>query len=96
MTAGQSRAIASLVSVLLLCLSVLSGQAQNVPPTNVAGIPVNYDEARVGTYTLPDPLVLAMERKCAMPIPGTRNGGQRSCACLKRISSVTVLPGPVT
>src|SRR5678815_5939479 len=26
------------------------------PPTVVAGIPVNYDEAKVGTYTLPDPL----------------------------------------
>jgi hypothetical protein len=25
----------------------------------VAGIPVNYDEAKVGTYTLPDPLLLA-------------------------------------
>jgi len=29
------------------------------PPTNVAGIPVNYDEALAGNYTLPDPLVLA-------------------------------------
>ena len=29
------------------------------PPAVVAGIPVNYDEAKVGTYTLPDPLVLA-------------------------------------
>jgi hypothetical protein len=27
--------------------------------TPVAGIPVNYDESRVGTYQLPDPLVLA-------------------------------------
>ena len=27
------------------------------PPAVVAGIPVNYDEAKVGTYTLPDPLV---------------------------------------
>jgi len=27
-------------------------------PANVAGIPVNYDEAKVGTYTLADPLVL--------------------------------------
>ena len=27
-------------------------------PTVVAGIPVNYDEAKVGTYTLPDPLRL--------------------------------------
>lgn len=28
------------------------------PPTVVAGIPVNYDESKVGTYTLPDPLKL--------------------------------------
>ena len=27
-------------------------------PDVVAGIPVNYDEAKVGTYTLPDPLKL--------------------------------------
>src|ERR1035438_10763086 len=34
-------------------------QADKPPAAVVAGIPVNYDEARVGTYTLPDPLVLA-------------------------------------
>src|SRR5580704_15977521 len=34
-------------------------QGVKPPPTEVAGIPVNYDEAKVGTYTLPDPLVLA-------------------------------------
>src|SRR3954462_6342468 len=28
--------------------------AQNPPPSVVAGIPVNYDEALVGTYKLPD------------------------------------------
>jgi len=28
------------------------------PPSVVAGIPVNYDEAKVGTYTLTDPLVM--------------------------------------
>ena len=31
--------------------------AQPAPPAIVAGIPVNYDESKVGTYTLPDPLV---------------------------------------
>ena len=31
--------------------------AQQAPPAVVAGIPVNYDESKVGTYTLPDPLV---------------------------------------
>jgi hypothetical protein len=34
-------------------------QPDKAPPSEVAGIPVNYDEAKVGTYTLPDPLVLA-------------------------------------
>ena len=29
------------------------------PPSVVAGIPVNYDEALTGTYKLPDPLVMA-------------------------------------
>src|SRR5262245_1181832 len=48
--------------ILMLLLSLAIGQTQNAPPTNVAGIPVNYDEARVGTYTLPDPLVLANKR----------------------------------
>jgi hypothetical protein len=34
-----------------------SAPAQPAPPAVVAGIPVNYDESKVGTYTLPDPLV---------------------------------------
>ena len=32
--------------------------AAKASPTVVAGIPVNYDEAKVGTYTLPDALML--------------------------------------
>ena len=48
----------------LLGSLALTLQAQAPPPTPkpapnvVAGIPVNYDEAKVGTYTLPDPLKL--------------------------------------
>ena len=50
---------ASLATALVLSISVASQQTQNAPPKEVAGIPVNYDETKVGTYTLPDPLVLA-------------------------------------
>ena len=48
----------------LIIGSTLTLQAQTPPPTPkpspdvVAGIPVNYDEAKVGTYSLPDPLTL--------------------------------------
>ena len=48
-----------------LLLSALATQAQTTAPPPpkpapdvVAGIPVNYDEAKAGTYTLPDPLKL--------------------------------------
>jgi len=45
-------------SLFLVALPVLS-QTAAAPRAVVAGIPVNYDEALAGTYTLPDPLVLA-------------------------------------
>ncbi|HTV08083.1 MAG TPA: hypothetical protein VMD97_03450 [Candidatus Aquilonibacter sp.] len=35
-----------------------SASAPHSPPSIVAGIPVNYDESKVGSYTLPDPLRL--------------------------------------
>ena len=44
--------------IAILFCAVASAQ-RNAPPSEVAGIPVNYDESKVGTYTLPDPLVLA-------------------------------------
>jgi hypothetical protein len=50
---------ASLAASLPLSICVASEQTQNAPPQIVAGIPVNYDETLVGSYTLPDPLVLA-------------------------------------
>ena len=49
--------------VLGFCVGGVCAQQPPAPPTNVAGIPVNYDEARVGTYTLPDPLLLANGKK---------------------------------
>jgi hypothetical protein len=62
---------ALVVSLLATSMTALSGQAPQTPqapqapappaapPAVVAGIPVNYDEALTGTFTLPDPLVLA-------------------------------------
>lgn len=46
-------------AVLALSACAAMGQADKPPAPVVAGIPVNYDEARVGTYTLPDLLLLA-------------------------------------
>jgi hypothetical protein len=53
-------------SLALVCACAALAQAPAPPkqaprpqPTEVAGIHVNYDEALVGTYTLPDPLMLA-------------------------------------
>lgn len=45
------------VSAGLAVALCVTAWGQN-PPGVVAGIPVNYDEAKVGTYTLPDALVL--------------------------------------
>src|SRR5262245_10506991 len=49
-------ALAALTPALLL--SACAAHGQNAPRSEVAGIPVNYDESRVGDYTLPDPLTL--------------------------------------
>lgn len=51
--------LGSLAASLVLSICVASQQTQNAPPKIVAGIPVNYDETLVGSYTLPDSLVLA-------------------------------------
>jgi hypothetical protein len=46
-------------AAMILSACTAMAQADKPPAAVVAGIPVNYDEARVGTYTLPDLLVLA-------------------------------------
>lgn len=50
-----SRSAAFAVILILVSLKLMG---QNPPAKVVAGIPVNYDEALVGTYTLPDPLMM--------------------------------------
>ena len=42
------------------------------PPAVVAGIPVNYDETKVGTYTLPDPLVTSSGARVRDAVTWTR------------------------
>lgn len=46
------------VIAISVCVAAF-GQQERPLPSEVAGIPVNYDELKAGTYTLPDPLVLA-------------------------------------
>jgi hypothetical protein len=58
--------IQTAVAFLLVGMGAAIGRAQPTAPATpkpspdvVAGIPVNYDESKVGTYTLPDPLTLS-------------------------------------
>jgi hypothetical protein len=46
-------------SILIAFCAAANAQTEKAPATEVAGIHVNYDEALVGSYILPDPLVLA-------------------------------------
>lgn len=59
--------IKNILKVTTLCAALTLSQAAYSQtanaPTLVAGIPVNYDEGKVGTYTLPDPLTLANGKK---------------------------------
>ncbi len=49
----------ALVTLVALSIAFAQQQTPNAPPRVVAGIPVNYEESQVGTYKLPDPLVLS-------------------------------------
>ena len=47
-----------LLCTIILLAGAIQSQTQNAPRSEVAGIPVNYDEAKVGSYTLPDGTVV--------------------------------------
>ncbi len=51
--------ILAAASAVVFCCGRAQGQIDDAPDANIKGIPVNYTEARVGNYTLPDPLKLA-------------------------------------
>src|SRR6476469_2303885 len=66
---ARTMALAALLPLVVTPLARVAAQSQSgapapaaapapaPPPAVVVGIPVNYDETKVGTYTLPDPLV---------------------------------------
>jgi hypothetical protein len=51
-------ALLTIISAGLILPCIAKGQLTDAPDGIVAGIPANYTEAKVGTYTLPDPLKL--------------------------------------
>jgi len=55
--------IASTTLTAVLISYTAQGQVADSPDDTVAGIPVNYTEANVGTYVLPEPLMLANGQK---------------------------------
>lgn len=55
---SMSRWLIHLSIAILFCAAAIAQQKAALR-SEVAGIPVNYDESKVGTYTLPDPLTLA-------------------------------------
>lgn len=57
----QTGKIKSILAGLILLIPAVSVNAQ--PRDSVAGIPVNYDELKAGTYVLPDPLILNNGKK---------------------------------
>ena len=52
----MSRRIPLAAALLFVC--TVAAQVTDAPDAMNTGIPVNYTEAKVGTYTLPDPLKL--------------------------------------
>lgn len=60
MTCTSLRAVLACLGILTLSPALIAQDSPPTPkpaPTVVAGIPVNYDEAKVGSYTLHDSLV---------------------------------------
>jgi hypothetical protein len=53
------KCIHRLIIAMLLFACAAAAQVADAPDEVKSGIPVNYTEAKVGTYTLPDPLKLA-------------------------------------
>lgn len=55
--------IVRLVALVACVSGTVAAQIADAPDEAVANIPVNYTEAKVGTYTLPDPLTMASGEK---------------------------------
>jgi hypothetical protein len=58
MNAPRTVVTGGLLAVALAACGTVAAQIADSPDEAVAGIPVNYTEAKVGLYTLPDPLTL--------------------------------------
>jgi len=55
-------------------VTVVSVETASAPATMVAGIPVNYDEARAGSYALPNPLVLINGKQAILSLRPVEHG----------------------
>jgi hypothetical protein len=62
------------LALAFLFAGVLEAQVADAPDGVNTGIPVNYTESKVGSYTLPDPLQMANGDPVRSPKCGSKKG----------------------
>ncbi|MBN1782189.1 acetylxylan esterase [bacterium] len=78
----------------VLITSSAAGQIADAPDDSVAGIPVNYTEAEIGDYNLPDPLICRDGQVVDNPEIWSGKRRPEICALFEQVQFGHAPPGP--